>query len=205
MGKEGTIKRGEGAFARASAYWKQSVKPGTQMTCKDLCTVINIDPSIKGRTDWTRVSSFLCSAVHSGWAKVAGKEGKVMVYERLLKDAVKPEKLDLTPGRIMTPVPEESICFQCNRNFTAAQVGEGVLALFKKMGHMIEVSQKKNLDAVRDHRMAIQEIKDLKQLMDEKDNKIVELNKALAAGAKGMDLHALAEFRNHLPEQAGGG
>jgi hypothetical protein len=53
--------------------------------------------------------------------------------------------------------------------------------------------------------MAIQEIKDLKQLMDEKDNKIVELNKALAAGAKGMDLHALAEFRNHLPEQAGGG
>jgi len=198
MGKP--IKRGEGAFAKASAIWKQRVKPGDIMTCRDLAEMAGVDKGIGGRTDRTRVSSFLCSAVHSGWARIAGKQDKVLTYERLPKDAVKPE-LDLTPGRIMTPKPEESICFQCNRNFTAVEVGEGILALFQKMSKMMEASSKKNLDAVRDHRMAIQEIKDLKQLMDEKDNKIVELNKALAAGATGMDLHKLAEFRNHLPEE----
>lgn len=194
------IKRGEGAFAKASAIWKQRIKPGEQMTCRKLSEMAGVDSGRRGRTDRTRVSSFLCSAVHSGWARVSGKRDNVMIYERLPKDAVKPD-LDFTPGRAMTPMPEEKICFKCNQNFTAAQVGEGVLALFQKMSKMMEASSKKNLEAIRDHRMAIQEIKDLKQLMDEKDNKIVELNKALAAGATGMDLHKLAEFRNHLPEE----
>jgi hypothetical protein len=202
---EGTVKRGEGAFARAAAIWKERVKPGTKMTCRELSEMAGVDPGLGGRTDRTRVSSFLSSALKSGWAGVAGQQDKVTLYERLPKDATKPDaSLDVSPGKVMTPMPEERICFQCNKNFTAAEVGEGILALFQQISRMKENQRETIRTVTQDHRQAIEEIKNLKQLLDEKDNKIVELNKALAAGATGMDLHKLADFRNHLPDQAGG-
>lgn len=181
-----------GTYVKARDYWCNIVQPGQRMTSRDLYEAIGIELNPDTVEPRKTVSSFLCLAVKDGLALHVGRKDHMKLYERpYIEDY----------DALVEDEEKQHICFKCNKQFTPSEVGEGVLALFSKMSRMLDAAHAKSREAARDHQQLVTEVKNLKELIDEKDRKILSLNKAISSGAKGMDLHALAQFRNHLPNQ----
>jgi len=179
--------------------------PSDAPTARDLLPeVLEEYPSADIKTVGNALSNLKKAGHLKTLPATKGKRG--MRWVPVVKESTGKEVKTLEEPEMPPPLemPEEleHICFQCNRHFTAAQVGEGILALFKKMQFMVEAGREKNKILVRDHNMAVEENRRLKNLVGEKDKKIIALNKAINEGTKGMDLHALAQFREHLPKNA---
>ena len=97
---------------------------------------------------------------------------------------------------------EKFICHECRKSVSATEIGESILKLIYKHAHQWKEATAKFNEMSSDHRMLVDETKELKQHILEKDKLILSLNRKLAEGSKQVDLHSLNKQFQALPKKS---
>jgi transcriptional regulator NrdR family protein len=96
-------------------------------------------------------------------------------------------------------------CIKCNSLFTPAELGESILKIIKEQHGLIMRQDKQGVEKGEEFRALVEEKAQLKKHIDKQAQLINEINEKLRKSTgKTIDLHALAEFRSHLPNEGKG-
>jgi hypothetical protein len=100
---------------------------------------------------------------------------------------------------------EKFVCHECRKSFSGTELGESILRIIYKHAHQWKGATSRFKEMSNDHRMLVDESKELKQLILEKDKLILSLNRKLSEGTKQVDLHSLNKKFEGLPKNVGKG
>ncbi|MHC4310858.1 MAG: hypothetical protein ACYSW3_00120 [Planctomycetota bacterium] len=195
------IKVGEGTFAITIRHWKEDLSPGDRLTTREMAEMINRVDDLK------TVSSALCAAVSRGMAARADRlKTNEIVWERVKipEDDKQPDAVTRRTAEAQRRIRLDEEAETEAKDLTEVrleEIGAAILMVIKNRDTLIRVQTNTISKRVTEIKELVEANKQLKQLVDEQSMKIVELQKSNKA--KTIDLHKLAEYRNHLPNQEG--
>ena len=183
----GKVKRKRNPITLKVKDYIEKLKPGWHFRTKEMCDLLGFEGK-----DRHTASAVLWTEAKNGQLVKKSKKGE---RENLW---VKPQ--DITEED--WPEPErELLCTKCNQNFSVTDLGNSILAIINKDARQWMEATKKFNDMADDQRDLVEQNKQLKRLIDDKDRKIVELNNKLAKGQTQVNLHELQSQFKELPEK----
>ena len=183
----GTVKRRRNPITIKVKEYVDGLRHLSIFTTKEMCDSLNF----VGKDRHTASAVLWTEAKHGRLMKKQKKDGRENLWVKgdptIEEDWQEPER--------------ELICTRCMQGFSPTDLGESILAIINKNSRQWMEATKKFNDMANDQRDLVEQNKQLKRLLDDKDRKIVELNKKLARGETQVNLHELQGKFKDLPEK----
>ena len=191
---------------RAIKVWNEVLQVGEEITSTELADTLDL----RGAKNRSCITGILVQLWKKGCAERTkadrdGVRGRSRYRFTKLADYAPwkpPEVVEPSTGE------EESlwrVCIKCNNMFTPTALGESVLKIVEAQAGFIKRLDKQGVEKGEEFRALVKEKTALEQHIDNQAQLINELNNKLTkATGKTFDLHALADFRSHLPNEGEG-
>lgn len=180
--------------------------PGSMLMTKNVCN----EMGLKGEERQV-VSSYLHRQKKEGKLIQRGKAAKATqgnIYqipeeEELLFDKAAPEaELPVVEPEAEPPSEKEpQLCHGCNTILDPLALGQSIISVLMKYDRSMDKVNAKFMEMSGDHHELVEENKYLKQMIDQKDAKILELNQKLSTGVRTMNMHDFQSKLGSLPSK----
>ena len=113
----------------------------------------------------------------------------------VIEEATEPPVIEEEPGE------ELQLCHKCNSILDPLALGHSIISLLMTYDRKMDGVNEKFKEMADDHHELLAENTHLKQMIDQKNTKILELNKKLSAGVKSMNMHDFQSKLGTLPSK----